>query len=149
MATAFVFFLFFLSGFSALLYQVVWQRMLAIFSGVDVYSVTIIVAAFMAGLGCGNLAGGHLADRIRAHWRIPAFAACELGIAAFALVSKWLYYDVFYLRFHDLSESPVLLAGVLFAGLLPPTFLMGMSLPLLVFTIFSYFICTSYNSLVK
>jgi hypothetical protein len=36
---------FFTSGFAALLYQVIWQRMLAIFSGADVYSATIIVAA--------------------------------------------------------------------------------------------------------
>ena len=31
---------FFASGFAALLYQVVWQRMLALFSGADVFSVT-------------------------------------------------------------------------------------------------------------
>ena len=48
---------FFASGFAALLYQVVWQRLLVLFSGADVVSVTIIVAAFMAGLGCGSLAG--------------------------------------------------------------------------------------------
>jgi uncharacterized membrane protein len=40
---------FFLSGFAALLYQVIWQRMLAIFSGADIYSATIIVAASWAG----------------------------------------------------------------------------------------------------
>ena len=61
---AFVLLLFFASGFAALLYQTIWQRMLGFFSGVDVYSVTITVAAFMAGLGCGSLAGGHLADRL-------------------------------------------------------------------------------------
>jgi predicted MFS family arabinose efflux permease len=56
--------LFFLSGFTALLYQVVWQRLLGLFSGADVYAATIIVAAFMAGLGCGSVAGGALADRL-------------------------------------------------------------------------------------
>ena len=61
---AVVFALFFTSGFAALLYQVIWQRVLAIFSGADVYSVTIIVAAFMGGLGIGSVTGGHLADRL-------------------------------------------------------------------------------------
>ena len=58
------FIVFFASGFAALLYQVIWQRLLVFFSGSDVYSVTLIVTAFMAGLGVGNLAGGHLADRL-------------------------------------------------------------------------------------
>ena len=41
---------FFASGFAALSYQVIWQRLLLFFSGADVYSVTLIVTAFMAGL---------------------------------------------------------------------------------------------------
>ena len=47
--------IFFTSGFAALVYQVVWQRMLVLFSGADVHSATIVVAAFMAGLGCGSV----------------------------------------------------------------------------------------------
>ena len=123
--------LFFASGFAALLYQVIWQRMLAIFSGIDVFAVTIIVAAFMAGLGCGNLVGGHLADALSARRRLLLFAASEVAIAVFAFSSKWLYYDVLYERFGALSGEPLVLAPVLFASLLWPTFFMGISLPLL------------------
>ena len=123
--------LFFLSGFSALLYQVVWQRLLAIISGVDVYSVMIIVAAFMLGIGCGNLAGGHLADRLPRRRLLLAFAAAELLIAGFALASKWLYYDLLYAAFPGLAASPVMQAAVLFLSLLLPTTLMGLTLPLL------------------
>jgi spermidine synthase len=126
-----VFLLFFLSGFAALLYQVIWQRMLAIFSGIDVYSVTIIVAAFMAGLGTGSLAGGYVADRVSDRRRLLLFALSELAVASFALVSKWVFYDLLYLRLHDVAESPGRLAVVLFIALLWPTFFMGMSLPLL------------------
>src|SRR5512145_3195315 len=89
---------FFASGFSALLYQVIWQRLHAIFSGADVFSVTIIVAAFMGGLGCGNLAGGHLADRLSRGRCLSGFAVAELAIGGFALGSKWFYYDVLYER---------------------------------------------------
>lgn len=122
--------LFFLSGFAALLYQVIWQRLLAIFSGADIYSVTVIVAAFMAGLGLGSLAGGHVADRLGARANLFAFAAAELCVGAFALASKPIYYDVLYSRFPHLSAAPGTAATVLFASLLPPTFLMGASLPL-------------------
>lgn len=126
-----VFALFFVSGFAALLYQVIWQRVLAIFSGADVFSVTIVVAAFMAGLGCGSLVGGYVADRVSAGTGIVLFALAELAVAAFAFVSLWLYHDVLYLRLSHLARTPLLLALVLFASLLWPTFFMGMSLPLL------------------
>ena len=39
------------SGFAALLYQMIWQRLLTLFGGADVYSVTLIVSAFMGGPG--------------------------------------------------------------------------------------------------
>ncbi len=123
--------IFFASGFSALLYQVIWQRMLGFFSGADVYSVTIIVAAYMGGMGTGSLAGGYLADRL-SRWRnLALFAGVELGIAIFALLSKGLYYDWLYQRFASLSSSPLLMAVVLFVSLLIPTFCMGVSLPAL------------------
>lgn len=122
---------FFASGFAALLYQMVWQRLLAFFGGADVYSVTIIVSAFMGGLGFGSLAGGHLADRLGRRGRLLAFVGSELAIAAFGLVSVSLFYDVLYLRLGPRGLSQGAMAGVLFLTLLWPTFFMGMSLPLL------------------
>jgi predicted membrane-bound spermidine synthase len=123
---------FFASGFAALLYQVIWQRMLVIFSGVDIVSVTTIVAAFMAGLGAGSLAGGVLADRLGPRPSLWAFCAAELGIGVFALISKPLYYDVLYAEFSHLAASAPVGALLLFVTLLVPTSLMGLSLPPLV-----------------
>jgi spermidine synthase len=130
---AYVLFLvvFFASGFAALVYQVLWQRLLAFFSGADVYSITIIVSAFMAGLGLGSLFGGALADRLSWKGSFWAFGLFELAIAGFGLLSVHLYYDVLYGRMSRLSERPILQALVLFLTLLWPTFFMGASLPLL------------------
>ena len=47
--------LFFLSGFPALIYQLVWQRALFRILGVNIESVTIVVTAFMLGLGIGSI----------------------------------------------------------------------------------------------
>jgi len=55
---SFYYLLFFLSGFPALLYQIVWQRALFTLYGVNIESVTMIVTVFMLGLGLGSLAGG-------------------------------------------------------------------------------------------
>lgn len=123
--------LFFASGTAALVYQIVWQRLLTFFSGADVFSATLIVAVFMAGLGCGSLAGGHLADRLSARGRVLAFAAAETGTAAFALASVPLLHGFFFLRLGPLALPLWATALLLFAVLLVPTFLMGLTLPLL------------------
>ncbi|MBX7167654.1 MAG: fused MFS/spermidine synthase [Pirellulales bacterium] len=123
---------FFTSGVPALVYQLVWQRILALHSGVGIYSVAMIVAAFMAGLGIGSLAGGLISERLTRRRALQGFALVELGIGAFAAASIWLYYDVLYLRAGWLYETSWSIALAHFLALLPPTTLMGMSLPLLV-----------------
>jgi predicted membrane-bound spermidine synthase len=121
---------FFASGAAALLYQVIWQRLLTFTTGADVYSVTIVVAAFMAGMGVGSLAGGDLADRLDGRRRLFAFAACELAIALFALASATLYYDWLYTRLGARDLSWIARGVLSFVATLWPTFFMGMSLPL-------------------
>ena len=123
--------LFLFSGFSALVYQVIWQRILGIFSGVHIYSVTLIVTAFMAGLGLGSLLGGWISDRSSRKTSLALFALCELGIGLFALASPWVYYDFAYLQLGFLIHTPAVLPIVHFGLLLIPTLLMGASLPLL------------------
>ena len=122
---------FFVSGFAALLYQVIWQRLLVFFSGADVYSVTLIVTTFMAGLGLGNLVGGYVADGLSRRTNLLLFIAAEVAILSFGLLSKGFFYDFLYTRHPELGQSTWLLWTVLFCSLLWPTFFMGVSLPLL------------------
>lgn len=122
---------FFASGFAALLYQVIWQRMLGLFAGSDAVTAALVVGAFLAGLGLGSLLAGFIADRLaprRAAW---AFIGCEVGIALFALASRNFFYDVVIdLLGPSMTEGWQIFA-VCFLGLLAPTLLMGLSLPLL------------------
>ena len=46
---------FFFSGFAALIYQVIWQRALTLYYGVGTISMTLIVSIYMVGLGFGSL----------------------------------------------------------------------------------------------
>ncbi len=124
--------LFILSGVAALIYQVAWQRLLALVTGIGIYSVAMIVAAFMAGLGLGSHWGGQLSRRLEPREALRLFALVELALAAFALCSPTLYYDVLRQRLGGLYAYPALAALLHLAALLPPTTLMGMSLPLLV-----------------
>jgi spermidine synthase len=123
---------FFVSGASGLVYQVAWQRILALHSGVGIYSIAMIVGAFMAGLGVGSHVGGLFSLRLDARRSLRLFALVELAIAVFGALSCWIYYDLLYLKASWLY-TPAWRAGILhFLGLFVPTFLMGTSLPFLV-----------------
>jgi spermidine synthase len=120
--------LFFFSGFPALIYQLTWQRALFRIFGVNIESVTIVVTAFMLGLGLGSLAGGWLSK-----WRrtplLPLLAAIELMTGAFGSLSLEIF-D----RVGDLTIGlplPVM-AAVSLGLVIVPTLLMGATLPILV-----------------
>ncbi|VEP14196.1 Spermidine synthase [Hyella patelloides LEGE 07179] len=126
-----LFTLFFISGFNALLYQVAWQRMLGLFSGSDVRSVTVVIASYLLGLGLGNLLSSRISDRLNNRQCVRIYGCCNLGIAVFAICSRFLFYDLLFLRLQYLAQSPVVMLGIVFVSLLIPTTMMGLSLPLL------------------
>jgi spermidine synthase len=118
--------LFFFSGFPALIYQIVWQRALFIIYGVNVESVTVVVTAFMLGLGLGSLLGGQVS-----RWGlplVPVFAVVELCTSAYGLLSLHLFHGAAQIT----AGAPTLLTGVCaFALVVVPTILMGSTLPIL------------------
>jgi spermidine synthase len=118
--------LFLISGAAGLVYQIVWERLLELFFGVTMVSVTLIVGAFMAGLGLGSLAGGRLARRTKN--TLLTYGLLELGIAAFGLISQPL---IFWVGEKTAGSPYALVFLISFAILLVPTTLMGMTLPLL------------------
>lgn len=128
---------FLLSGAASLMYQVVWLRYLALQFGNTTLAAATLLAVFMAGLGLGALVFGRWSDRFRRPLQVYALA--EVGIALIALASPTLLssIDVVYVSlYRNLGSQPVgfalgraLLAAVL---LLPPTLLMGGTLPLMI-----------------
>jgi len=120
--------LFFLSGFPALIYQLTWQRALFRIFGVNIESVTIVVTAFMLGLGFGSLAGGWL-SRHRRLPLLPLLAAIELMTGAFGVVSLAIFDQVGALT---VGWPLPAMAAVNLGLVLVPTLLMGATLPVLV-----------------
>lgn len=119
--------IFFISGFSALIYQVSWQRLLFTGFGVDLTSITLIISVFMMGLGIGAFFGGRIADKF-SQKIILIFCLVELFIGLFGLVS---YYLILGLQSVLIQASLPILSVFTFLLLLLPTFLMGLTLPLL------------------
>ncbi len=122
---------FFASGFAALLCQIVWQRMLGVFAGSDTVSASLVVGAFLAGLGVGSIVGARFADRLTPAQALLGFALAETGVALFALVSRYVLYDQLATGFAGQVDQPAAVFALCFAGLVVPTTLMGLSLPLL------------------
>ena len=124
---------FFIAGAPALVYQVVWQKVLALYFGVDIYSTTITVSIFMIGLGIGSLLGGIIADRTR---RLPlVYALIELAIGITALYSLSVIQTIGE-QYAGSSIATLIVADSLI--LFVPTALMGMTLPVMIKMMASY-----------
>jgi spermidine synthase len=120
--------LFFFSGFPALIYQLTWQRELFRIFGVNSESVTIVVTAFMLGLGLGSLAGGWVSKR-RGIALLPLLAAIEITTASFGIVSLSVFEQVGALVVNWPLPAT---AAVNLLLVIVPTLLMGATLPILV-----------------
>jgi predicted membrane-bound spermidine synthase len=119
---------FFASGFAALIYQVVWQRVLFASFGINIEAVTIVVTAFLAGLGIGSLAGGRISARKGASLlRYFAFVELSIGLYGFLSVRLFRWLAEFASGMSQLSSG-----SLTFLLVLLPTIMMGFTLPLLV-----------------
>jgi len=134
-----VYFLFFVSGITALIYEIVWTRMLTLVFGHTVFSVSVVLAAFMAGLGLGSYLFGHAADRLSSSsTALKVYGWIEILIFASGALLSLLFAnfaDVYSLFHSIIPESPPLqnLLKVLFSFtlMLVPTTFMGATLPLI------------------
>jgi spermidine synthase len=121
-------FLFLVSGMAALVYEIVWQRVLFSAYGVNIESITIIVSLFMFGLGIGSLIGGILCNRFPNS--LPQlFVLCEAAIGFFGLISLPL---IQFVAMHTLEYSLTGITFVIYGLLSIPTMFMGATLPILV-----------------
>lgn len=104
--------------------------------GYTIYSISIVITAFMGGLAIGSVIGGRIADRVRD--TVLAYGLAEVGIGGIALATYPLLIrlpdviaglrDTLSIPYYGFSPWTFLIAmGVL----LPPTILMGLTLPLL------------------
>ena len=135
-ARAVVFVLFFLSGSVALIYEVVWLRMLILIFGSTQFAVGTILTAFMGGLALGSFLFGRMIDRRGAPLRV--YGLLELGIGLYALIVPLLFsalipiYKAIWVSFApDFFVFSLLRFGFVLVVLILPTTLMGGTLPVL------------------
>jgi spermidine synthase len=133
------------SGFCALGYEVLWTRMLGLVVGTSVYSFTIILVAFLAGIALGSEAYGVAQRWQPSRWgarrRVVGFGAVQVAIGLAALAVTVLMRD---LPSHATGLQSLLLGSgarefgarqgaslaVAVAYVFVPAFLMGVAFPL-------------------
>lgn len=127
---------FFLSGVTALIYEVLWARQLGLIIGNTMYAISLVLAAFMAGLGAGTYLVNQFMERYPKPLKI--YGILEIGIGLWALMVPSLLkgVDQLHLLLHPLLEHSFILDSLLHFGLsglviFIPAILMGGTLPAL------------------
>ncbi|MBS1148531.1 MAG: spermine/spermidine synthase family protein [Myxococcaceae bacterium] len=128
--------LLFLSGFTGLVYELVWSKRLANLLGSSGHAHAIVLATFMGGLALGAWLFGRTADRVKRP--LALYGVLELGVGAYALVFRFVLEGLgsVYLQIApgmdpDGSGRPIAKLLLAAASLLVPTVLMGGTVPAL------------------
>lgn len=124
--------LFAASGCSALIYEVVWYQSLQLAIGSTSVSLGVLLATYMGGLCIGSL---WFPRRRWTQHPLKVYAGLEAGIAVFAFLVQTLlpFLSRAYVAGAESGLPGMMLRGLLAAVcMLPPTILMGASLPAIV-----------------
>ena len=131
---------FFLSGFAALLYEVVWLRQFAIIFGTSEFALAVVLSAYLAGLSLGASIAGRFVHRVRRP--VLTYAILELVIAgtAVAVPIALQFARVVLVELFGGQAEPTDAGGIFqvlfiiastFIIIMVPTGAMGATLPLL------------------
>jgi spermidine synthase len=122
--------LFALSGCSALIYEIVWFQLLGLVIGSSAISLGILLGTFMGGMCLGSVAAPRLVSRSRHPLHVYALMELAIGAIGLALLAGMPLVAGIYTSWAGPGIPGVVLRGVI-AGLclLPPTALMGATLP--------------------
>jgi spermidine synthase len=118
------------SGCAALIYEVVWLQLLQLSVGSSAVSLGILLGTFMGGMCLGSLLLPRVIDA--RHHPLRVYAGLELGIGVFGLLALFLVPLIggVYTTMAGTGQASLFLRALV-AGvcLLPPTVLMGATLP--------------------
>ncbi len=119
------------SGCSALIYEIVWYQLLQLVIGSTAISLGVLLATFMGGLCVGSLMLPRIAAARQKH-PLVVYAAIEAGIAicgVLVLFGMPLVDGIYTAAVGHGMPSILFRAIICAVCLMPPTFLMGASLP--------------------
>jgi spermidine synthase len=118
------------SGCSALIYEVVWFQLLELVIGVSTVSLGILLGTFMGGMCLGSILFPRFVSRRLHPLRVYALMELGIGIIGLALLFGMPLINNVYTSWAGEGFAGMFLRGIIAAiCLLPPTLLMGATLP--------------------
>ncbi len=125
-----------LSGMAALIYQIAWTRSFTMIFGGSTYSFSIILVAYIGGLGFGGALISKWVDSIKKPLLWAGVMEFVIGLSAIAVIPLFEVVNVkmnyWVAEYGSASRAMTLLRfGVTFGLLIVPTLMMGMLLPLI------------------
>src|SRR6266849_6671935 len=118
------------SGCAALIYEIVWFQLLQFVIGSSAVSLAVLLGTFMGGMCLGSIALPRFMSGRFHPLRVYALLELGLGIFGIALLFGMPYVDRVYTQYAGHGLSAMLLRGAISAAcLVPPTMLMGATLP--------------------
>ncbi len=118
------------SGCAALIYEVVWLQVLQLVIGSTAISLGVLLGTFMGGMCAGSLLLPRVVSARRHPLRVYAVLELGIGVIGLAVLFGMPHVEAVYSRYAGHGMAGILLRGAV-AGvcLLPPTLLMGATLP--------------------
>src|SRR5206468_12530635 len=89
--------IFFLSGATGLVYEVIWVRLTGLVFGNTSHAIAVVLGAFMSGLALGSWWLGRKADRVDSALRLYGFLEIGIGISASLVPLAFRSFDLVYL----------------------------------------------------
>ena len=118
------------SGCAALIYEIVWFQLLQLVIGSNAVSLGVLLGTFMGGMGLGSLALPRLISADHHPLRVYGLLELGLGLLGISVLFLIPWVGRFYVSNVGHGLPALLLRGVICAAcLLPPTVLMGATLP--------------------
>jgi spermidine synthase len=123
-----------ISGFVALLYEVVWTRVLQLILGTSAYAFACMLTTFLFGIALGSLIVSRFIDRVRDPARLFGYIQLAVGFCALAIIPLFGSMPFIFLRLFALTsrqwwQTSAVEFAVAFLVMLIPTMLFGAAFP--------------------
>ncbi|GIU68386.1 MAG: hypothetical protein KatS3mg001_236 [Candidatus Pacearchaeota archaeon] len=120
-----------ISGFTALVYEIVWSRQLQLIFGSTVYAVSTILTTFFVGFSLGSYLFRNVADNSKNP--VKLFALIQIGIGLYAVIILWLFKILpsFYIHLTNIPGIQFIQFLLLFLIIITPATLFGATWPVI------------------
>ncbi|MHC4636575.1 MAG: fused MFS/spermidine synthase [Planctomycetota bacterium] len=133
--STFILVAFALSGFTALVYEVTWTRVLSMIIGSSVYAFSIMLTAFLAGIVLGSLLFAKFFNQLKNQITLFGLAEMIIGFSVLLLIPlfgilPFIFVDIFKQFQNTFYGFQMMQFIMVFLVMLLPTTLFGLTLPL-------------------